>query len=107
MWTCPKCGERLDDGFDACWNCGTTPGGESDPGFEPEDVPVGATGRDVDCLRCGRALDFMGVKYFHEGTRWGLLGDLAELLVRKQGLELYVCDGCGHVELFTAGDHHQ
>ena len=25
MWKCPKCRERLDDGFDVCWNCGTSP----------------------------------------------------------------------------------
>jgi uncharacterized membrane protein YvbJ len=22
MWTCPNCGEPIDDGFDACWKCG-------------------------------------------------------------------------------------
>jgi hypothetical protein len=21
MWTCPKCGERLEDQFDSCWRC--------------------------------------------------------------------------------------
>ena len=23
MWTCNKCGEKLEDNFDACWKCGT------------------------------------------------------------------------------------
>lgn len=23
-WRCPKCGERLEGQFTACWNCGTT-----------------------------------------------------------------------------------
>jgi hypothetical protein len=22
MWTCSKCGERIEDQFDACWRCG-------------------------------------------------------------------------------------
>jgi len=22
MWKCPKCGELIEDSFDACWNCG-------------------------------------------------------------------------------------
>src|SRR5215831_68270 len=27
MWTCPKCGERIEDQFDSCWRCaGQTPG---------------------------------------------------------------------------------
>ena len=21
MWTCPKCGEKIEDQFDSCWNC--------------------------------------------------------------------------------------
>lgn len=20
-WTCPKCGEEIEQGFDVCWNC--------------------------------------------------------------------------------------
>jgi len=24
MWTCTKCGQQLEDGFDSCWRC-TTP----------------------------------------------------------------------------------
>ena len=23
MWTCPKCGEQVEDQFDACWKCST------------------------------------------------------------------------------------
>jgi Ca2+/Na+ antiporter len=23
MWKCPKCGESIEDSFDACWNCGS------------------------------------------------------------------------------------
>lgn len=38
MWHCPKCGERIDDVFDACWKCGTDRDGilaadfQADPG---------------------------------------------------------------------------
>ena len=28
MWTCAKCGERIDDQFDSCWKCATP---KSDP----------------------------------------------------------------------------
>jgi len=25
MWTCPKCGEQIEDQFDSCWNCAAQP----------------------------------------------------------------------------------
>jgi hypothetical protein len=44
MWTCPKCRERVEDGFDVCWNCGTNREGREDPHFAPDtDVPVTET----------------------------------------------------------------
>lgn len=40
MWTCPKCGSKVDQGFDACWNCGTSPEGVEDPNFvRADDAP--------------------------------------------------------------------
>ena len=33
MWTCPKCGNKVDPSFDVCWSCGTTPDGVEDPSF--------------------------------------------------------------------------
>jgi hypothetical protein len=37
MWTCPKCRARIDDSFEVCWSCGTSPGGEEDPTFARAD----------------------------------------------------------------------
>jgi hypothetical protein len=54
MWRCPKCQEKVDDSFEVCWSCGTTPDGIEDPSFvtadeaDPipdEEVPEGS---DVD-----------------------------------------------------------
>jgi len=39
MWTCPKCGSKVDPSFDVCWACGTTPDGVEDPTFRPADAP--------------------------------------------------------------------
>src|SRR6202142_3948428 len=25
MWTCPKCGEKIEDQFDSCWKCAADP----------------------------------------------------------------------------------
>ncbi len=33
MWTCPKCGTKVDPSFEVCWNCGTSADGVEDPTF--------------------------------------------------------------------------
>ena len=33
MWQCIKCREQVDDGFDVCWNCGTSSDGTEDSDF--------------------------------------------------------------------------
>jgi hypothetical protein len=37
MWTCSRCGEKVDDGFAVCWACGTSVDGVQDPHFFAED----------------------------------------------------------------------
>ena len=37
MWQCPKCQSRVDDSFEVCWSCGTTPDGIEDPDFVTAD----------------------------------------------------------------------
>ena len=58
---------------------------------------------DVRCVRCSVALTFAGTKRFHEGTRWGALGDLGELFVNKEKFDVYFCPRCGKVEFFVDG----
>lgn len=50
MWQCPKCGERIDPEFDACWNCGTDRDGGPAADFrpEPDDPAVPDLGPDPD-----------------------------------------------------------
>ena len=54
MWHCPKCHSRVDDSFDVCWSCGTTPDGIEDPNFvtadEADPIPDEKVpeGTDVD-----------------------------------------------------------
>lgn len=49
MWTCPSCGESIEEEFDACWNCGAERDGSTSlEGFEklkaeagvPEAIPA-------------------------------------------------------------------
>ena len=56
-----------------------------------------------DALACEVELTYVGTRDFHEGTRWGALGDLGELFVHKEHFDVYVCPRCGRVELFVDG----
>ena len=57
----------------------------------------------LQCLRCATLLAFAGTREFHEGTRWGFLGDWWELFVNKEAFDVYYCPHCGKIEFFLAG----
>jgi hypothetical protein len=115
MWQCVKCREKHDDSFDTCWNCGTTEAGVADPSFRKvgnDESDANANSKSeatktskfpLTCPLCDQGLDFVGTKNFHEGTRWGVLGDLAELFVNKERFDIYCCPRCGRVEFFVDG----
>lgn len=63
----------------------------------------GLSANPIVCARCNEPLDYVGSKLFHEGTRWGALGDIGELFVKKERFDVYVCPRCGRVELFVDG----
>lgn len=97
MWTCSTCGERHDDAFTACWRCAAVldDGGNASSKAAAQADPL-------RCPRCPAKLAFIGTKKLHEGTRWGVLGDLAELFVNRESFDLYVCPRCGRVEFFVS-----
>ena len=57
----------------------------------------------MQCARCTTGLQSMGTKKFHEGTRWSVLGDLAELFENREHFDVYMCPRCGRVEFFVDG----
>lgn len=82
MWTCPKCGSKVDRSFDVCWQCGTSPDGVEDPNFvkaddaapiedplyDPISEPASeATGPNSepgqDLVECYQALNLMEAKF--------------------------------------------
>lgn len=95
MWTCTECGEQHEDRFDSCWKCA----GTSEKSVGTSTPPAEA----LRCPRCPTKLDFVGTKKFHEGTRWGLMGELGELFVHRESFDIYVCPRCGRVEFFVDG----
>jgi hypothetical protein len=40
MWTCTKCGTKVDPSFEICWQCGTSSDGVEDPTFVPADAEM-------------------------------------------------------------------
>ena len=68
-----------------------------------EKQPGSAGHKRVECARCHLEMGFMGTKKFHEGTRWGILGDFGELFVNKESFDIYCCPRCGVVEMFVDG----
>jgi hypothetical protein len=58
---------------------------------------------DPACLRCRVGLRYLGTKRFHEGTHWGLMGELGHLFENSESFDVYVCPRCGHVDLFVGG----
>jgi hypothetical protein len=59
--------------------------------------------KDIACSSCKVSLQYAGTKKFHEGTRWGILGDVGELFVNKETFDVYYCPKCGKVEFFVDG----
>lgn len=59
--------------------------------------------RPVNCYRCQVRMTHMGTRDFHEGKRWGMLGDIGEFFVNKQRFDVYSCPRCGLVEFFIDG----
>ncbi|USD36178.1 hypothetical protein [Ferrimonas sp. SCSIO 43195] len=94
-WKCQNCSTEIDESsFEVCWNCGCERG---------QLKPAESKAQALKCLRCESAMLMLGSKEFHEGTRWGALGNFAELLVDKQALDMFACESCGKVEFFLPG----
>ena len=68
-----------------------------------EELKLDTSNDPMTCPRCDQCLAFVGTKSFHEGRRYGLLGDIGELFVNKERFDVYVCNRCGRVELFVDG----
>jgi hypothetical protein len=51
-------------------------------------------GDAVSCARCSQPLEYVGRKRFHEGANRGVFGELGELFVKREHLDVYVCPRC-------------
>lgn len=57
--------------------------------------------KDLNCLRCGVSMKFLGEEQLQLGKTGWLLGDLPNLFAGALEVELYRCPQCGKLELFS------
>jgi hypothetical protein len=74
-------------------------------GFTSSEATFGERNADdtaprPECLRCEGKMRFLGTRRFHEGTRWGVIGEIGHLFENTDEFDVYACPACGHVELF-------
>lgn len=104
-WICKACNATNEGDFDICWQCGTGyDGAQPDSAFDRGHEAFREPPRKLQCLRCQSPMTPGGTRQFHEGSRLApfLLGELGELLVNRESLDLYTCPGCGKVEFFLS-----
>ena len=122
-WTCSQCREEVDDGFEVCWNCGSSVDGTPDPEFKrvsesaeqpaenaewverPPQTP--ARRACPDCrgdMRPIRLVDNTGRDRRHEPLRYAA-GDAEQGLFWGRyplagEVEAVTCVGCGRIVLY-------
>jgi len=99
MKNCPNCNSEVEDLFDLCWNCNYS--FTENKIVEFEDLEKNEKIKKIDCLRCKVPLTYSGNFKFHEGTRFGIFGNLLEAFTNRESFDLYLCPKCGKVEFFS------
>jgi hypothetical protein len=125
MWQCSNCREKVDDGFEVCWNCGTSSDGVPDPEFRraepldeedtqpwtPVNRPVDAESTDIRalapdptltprCPHCGGAHLYSRRVASGSGEGPYLLAGLGGFFHFAQ-FDVVVCARCGLTQLFA------
>lgn len=100
MKICPNCRSEVEDNFEICWNCNYSFTDQEIVDFGPDDQSDGR--RTLYCLRCPDVkMLYTGVFRFHEGSNYGVLGNIFEAFENKESFEIYLCPRCGKAEFFT------
>ena len=99
MKNCPNCKSEVEDNFNLCWNCNYS--FSENKVVEFEDIEDKQSVKEIDCLRCKVPLGFSGNFKFHEGTRFGVFGNVFEAFTNRESFDLYICPKCGKVEFFS------
>jgi hypothetical protein len=55
---------------------------------------------ELKCLRCDAIMKDAGPMRLHEGAKWGVLGLVGEMMVKRLEVDTYICPTCGKFEFF-------
>lgn len=61
-------------------------------------------GRNIDCLRCDRKMNYIRTEKLQFGQTGWILGDIPNLLAGAMEVDIYSCPKCRKVEFFLADD---
>jgi len=98
MKNCPNCNAEMEDNFELCWNCNYSLTENKVVKFED---PLEEKKKELDCLRCKVPLIYSGNFKFHEGTRFGIFGNILEAFVNRESFDLYIFPSFGKFEFFS------
>ena len=129
MWRCPRCGEEIEEVFDACWKCGSGRDGPSAENFLSQLADASACDADAEdeggafdlaelgipptCSPCDVAMTLGHIPDFAHGTilqeSWiegppekaGWFGRLNTREKNRYAITAYRCPKCGRLELYA------
>lgn len=88
MWTCPKCGEGVEDDFEICWSCGSNREGQQSPDFVPEREGVMSDAAYESAQAARGDQDFVTVAIFARAPE----AHMARSRLEAEGIHAYVMD---------------
>jgi predicted nucleic-acid-binding Zn-ribbon protein len=106
-WRCPQCGEKVEEQFTECWNCGTAQDGTPDPAFTEKELArelpqLDAQRRELlsgfKCAKCSSDQAEVEVVRVSSGLFAGAVGRMLDFQAKRY-LAL-ACKDCGYVELY-------
>ena len=88
MWTCPQCGERLEDQFDSCWKCA----GARQPRAPISDLPwLYPLISLASCIGLGSSINLFYHSPQHAAGYFGPGGALFGLIVSAISIWAFFC----------------
>ena len=60
--------------------------------------------KDLDCLRCGRQMRYIGREKLQLGQTGWVLGDLPNLFAGAMSVDIYTCPDCRKMEFYLADE---
>jgi hypothetical protein len=88
MWTCSRCGEKVRDGFEVCWACGTSIDGVPDPNFFDESEERDAEHKAMS----GPVSEELGEMVTVATFSFPYQAHAAKLKLEAEGISVYLAD---------------